>query len=199
MTKVQLNKLKKAFDHKDNISQRQAAKKFDISQQMVSKLLKWLQITPRKKMKIPDRIETQKKVARVKCRNLYLKNPSILDDESHFTLSHGKINENVIFYSSNIAATPVSIKYTPVKKLSRNYLFGWSFLRGVSRRQSYEKVDLTVNQTVFLDFIVRVVILFIKKHHSDGNYKFWPSLASSHYANTVVNYLIDQNIKFVQK
>ncbi|RMZ96734.1 tripeptidyl-peptidase 2 [Brachionus plicatilis] len=29
---VQLNKLKKAFDHKDNISQRQAAKKFDISQ-----------------------------------------------------------------------------------------------------------------------------------------------------------------------
>ncbi|RNA16665.1 hypothetical protein BpHYR1_026203 [Brachionus plicatilis] len=52
---------KKAFDHKDNISQRQVAKKFDISQQMVSKLLKKLQITPRKKMKIPDRTETQKK------------------------------------------------------------------------------------------------------------------------------------------
>ena len=60
MTKVQLNKLKKAFDHKDSISQRQAAKKFDISQQMVSKLLKKLQITPRKKMKIPDRTEEQK-------------------------------------------------------------------------------------------------------------------------------------------
>ncbi|RNA06386.1 tripeptidyl-peptidase 2 [Brachionus plicatilis] len=50
MTKVQLNKLKKAFDHKDNISRRQA-KKFDISQQMVSKLLEKLQITPRKKHK----------------------------------------------------------------------------------------------------------------------------------------------------
>ncbi|RNA33872.1 hypothetical protein BpHYR1_017625 [Brachionus plicatilis] len=36
MTKVQLSKLKKAFDHKDSISQRQAVKKFDISQQMVS-------------------------------------------------------------------------------------------------------------------------------------------------------------------
>ncbi|RNA32566.1 WD repeat-containing 64-like [Brachionus plicatilis] len=46
MTKLQLKKLKKAFDHKDNISQRQAAKKFDISQQMVSNLLKKLQITP---------------------------------------------------------------------------------------------------------------------------------------------------------
>ena len=40
MTKVQLNKLKKAFDHKDNISQRQAAKKFKCSQSMVSKVLK---------------------------------------------------------------------------------------------------------------------------------------------------------------
>ena len=38
MNKVQLNKLKKAYDDKDNISQRQAAKKFDISQQTVSKL-----------------------------------------------------------------------------------------------------------------------------------------------------------------
>ncbi|RNA23279.1 hypothetical protein BpHYR1_033078 [Brachionus plicatilis] len=61
---VQLNKLKKSFDHKDNISQRQAAKKLDISQQMVSKLLKKLHLTPKKKMKIPDRTETQKKVAR---------------------------------------------------------------------------------------------------------------------------------------
>ncbi|RNA33024.1 hypothetical protein BpHYR1_025530 [Brachionus plicatilis] len=42
MTKLQLNKLKKAFDHKDNISQRKAAKKFDISQKIVSKLLKKL-------------------------------------------------------------------------------------------------------------------------------------------------------------
>ncbi|RNA23548.1 hypothetical protein BpHYR1_030789 [Brachionus plicatilis] len=59
MTKVQLNKLKKAFDYKDNISLRQAAKKFDISQQIISKLLKKLQITSRKKMKIPDGTETQ--------------------------------------------------------------------------------------------------------------------------------------------
>ena len=50
MTKVQLKyKLKKAFDHKANISQHQTAKKFDISQQMVSKLLKKLQITPKKR------------------------------------------------------------------------------------------------------------------------------------------------------
>ena len=190
MTKVPLNKLKKAFDHKDNISQRQAAKKFDISQQMVSKLLKKLQITPRKKMKIPDRTQEQKKVARVKCRNLYLKNPNIswiLDDESYFTLSHGKINGNDIFYTSNIAATPASTKYTPVKKFEQK-LLGWLVIseRGISA-PIIRKSGLAVNKTVYLDFIKRGIIPFIKKHHSDGNYKFWPDLASSHYANTVVN------------
>ena len=87
-------------------------------------------------MKIPDRTEEQKKVARVKCRNLYLKNPNIswiLDDESYFTLSHGKIKGNDKFYTSNIAATPASIKYTPVKKLEQKLLV-WLVIseRGIS-------------------------------------------------------------------
>ncbi|RNA20036.1 glucosylceramidase 4, partial [Brachionus plicatilis] len=123
MTKVQLNKLKKAFDHKDNISQRKAAKKFDISQKMVSKLLKKLQITLRKTMKIPDRTET--------------------------------------------------------------------------RIENRKKVARTMNPIPLS--VMRGVLPFIKKQHSDGNCKFWPDLASSHYANTVINYLIDQNIKIVQK
>ncbi|RNA43148.1 hypothetical protein BpHYR1_020690 [Brachionus plicatilis] len=85
-------------------------------------------------MKIPDRTETQKKVARVKCRNLYLKNLNIswnLDDESHFTLSHVTLLQH-----QQVQNIP------QLRNLSRNYLFGWSFLRGVFQRQSFEKVDL---------------------------------------------------------
>ena len=37
MSKRQVNKLKRSFNHKDSYSQRQAAKKFGISQPMVSK------------------------------------------------------------------------------------------------------------------------------------------------------------------
>ena len=40
MTKTKINKLIKALNHKDRISQRQAAKKFELSQSMVSKVLK---------------------------------------------------------------------------------------------------------------------------------------------------------------
>ena len=97
------------------------------------------------------------------------------------------------------SATPASKKYTPVKKFEQKLLV-WLIIseRGISA-PTIRKSGLAVNKTVYLDFIKRGVIPFIKKHHSDGNYKFWPDLASSHYANTVVNYLIDQNIEFVQK
>ena len=39
MSKAQLDRLKKAFDHKDYISQRQAAKKFNISQSFFLKIV----------------------------------------------------------------------------------------------------------------------------------------------------------------
>ena len=40
---------------------------------------------------------------------------------------------------------------------------------------------------------------FIKKHHPEGNFVFWPDLASAHYAKSVTSYLISKNITFVQK
>ncbi|RMZ96733.1 hypothetical protein BpHYR1_010207 [Brachionus plicatilis] len=77
-------------------------------------------------MKIPDRTETQKKVARVKY------------DESYFTLSHVTLLQH-----QQVQNIP------QLRNLSRNYLVGWSFLRGVFRRQSYAKVDLQSTKLSF--------------------------------------------------
>ena len=48
MTQRQVNQLKKDFDHKASMSQRQSARKFDISQPMVCYILKKNQISARK-------------------------------------------------------------------------------------------------------------------------------------------------------
>ena len=40
---------------------------------------------------------------------------------------------------------------------------------------------------------------FIAKHHSDGQYLFWTDLASSHYAKSVIGYLREKNVQFVEK
>ena len=59
MTQKKIKQLKKAFNHQDKMSQRQAGRKFGISQPMVAKILKKNQIKCRKKLKIPDRTEKQ--------------------------------------------------------------------------------------------------------------------------------------------
>ena len=55
----------------------------------------------------------------------------------------------------------------------------------------FRKSGKAVNKTVYKGFIKDGVL--------DGNKKFWPDLASSHYATTVVEYYRAQKIKFVEK
>ena len=40
---------------------------------------------------------------------------------------------------------------------------------------------------------------FINAHHADGNYVFWPDLATSHYAKTVIDCYEAHGISFVKK
>jgi primosomal protein N' len=152
LTRTKINKLVKAFNHNDKISQRQAAKKFECSQSMVSKVLKQNNIQVRHKTKIPERTEKQKQMARSKCGNLNLKNPNIswvLDDESYFTLSHSSINGNNFFYTNNIAETPASIKYSTAKKFESKLLV-WICIsdKGISP-PIFQKSGLAVNKSVY--------------------------------------------------
>jgi hypothetical protein len=47
--------------------------------------------------------------------------------------------------------------------------------------------------------IKKRLVPFIEAHHSDGQYLFWPDLASAHYANSVTDYFDEENIHFVAK
>ena len=167
-----------------------------------SKILKKSGIKARKKMKIPKRTETQKIEGRTKCGNLYLKNPNvywILDDESYLTLSHSKINGKNLFYTSNIDATSPEVKYNEVSKYKKKLLV-WVCISelGVSA-PIFRESGMAVNADVYLDIIKRGLVPFIGKYHLNNDYKFWPDLASSHYANKVVDYYRAQNINFVEK
>jgi hypothetical protein len=59
---------------------------------------------------------------------------------------------------------------------------------------------LAVNQKIYLNECIKKRLLpFINQHHSDGQYIFWPDLASSYYAKTVVEYMRDKSVNFVEK
>ena len=58
---------------------------------------------------------------------------------------------------------------------------------------------MIVTKSLCIECIKHGVIPFIHKHHSEGNYKFWQDLESSHYAKEVMEYYRAQKIKFVEK
>ena len=55
---------------------------------------------------------------------------------------------------------------------------------------------MAVNADVYLDIIKRGLVPFIGKYHLNNDYKFWPDLTSSHYANKAVDYYQAQSINF---
>ena len=57
-----------------------------------------------------------------------------------------------------------------------------------------------INQHVYLEKCIKNrLVPFLRKYHSGGKYVFWPDLATSHYANSVQNWLSENNITVVAK
>lgn len=202
MTRRNLATLRRLFDHKDGISQRQAAKRFQCDHRTIGRALQKLTVQARKKKRIPQRDERQIAEAKKLCGRLYRKFSTcswILDDESYFTLSHSTISGNNIFYSSNVANTPPSVKFSTKKKFEKKVLV-WIAIgpNGVSQPLIKDS-NFAINGNVYLkDCVQNRLIPYIRAHYDD-NYVFWPDKASSHYAKDVVNHLREEGIHFVAK
>ena len=71
--------------------------------------------------------------------------------------------------------------------------------RGISL-PFFAKQKQAINETIYLnECIIKRLIPFIDDYHHKDKVLFWPDLASSHYSNTVIHYLDDNGIKFVQQ
>jgi len=115
-------------------------------------------------------------------------------------LTHSKINGNNIYYPTNNALTPSVVKYYPKTKFEKKLLAWICFsTKGISSVY-YVPSGQAIDHEVYLKYCIKQrLITFINAHHSDGNYVFWHDLASSHYAKTVVDYLNEEKVNFVQK
>jgi hypothetical protein len=124
----------------------------------------------------------------------------VLDDESYCTLSHSNINGNDNFYTSAINLTPPEVKFKTKAKYEPKLLV-WiaASPKGLSK-PFVAPSGLAINAEIYQEECIRKrLIPFVRKYHSDGKYVFWPDLASSHYANTTIDLLIDENVPYVEK
>ena len=166
-------------------------------------MLKDMGFKRRPKQKIPDRTLKQKISARPKCRKMcqaFRGFDFVMDDESYFTLTNSTIAGNDIFYTNDINSVPDNVRYRKKAKYEKKVLV-WMAIspKGVSEAL-FQQSGLAINQHSYRDECLQKRLLkFVKAHHSEGQYVFWPDLASSHYAKTVVNWYNEQNINFVPK
>ena len=122
-----------------------------------------------------------------------------MDDESYFTFSHTTLSENDGLYSSNVSATPSDVKYLMKKKFEEKVLVSLTISpKGVSK-PIMTKSGMAVNKTRYLRALRKRLVPFINEHHQNGDYLFWPDLASSHYVNDVIDFLEAENINYVLK
>ena len=154
-------------------------------------------------MTIPNRNEVQRAVARSKCSALVRKFPRvdwILDDESYFTLSHSTINGNNNFYSSDVSLTPESEKFTKKSKHEPKLLVWVAMSPAGLSLPFIQPAGMAITSKLYVDKCLRPKLLpFIEAHHADGNYAFWPDLASSHYADNTLDFLLENGINHVDK
>ena len=138
-------------------------------------------------------------MARPKCKRLlqaYRNSDFILDDESYFTLSNPTLSGNDTFYSNDRTLTPDDLKPKYEPKVLVWLAISTKGISQIHIRPS----GMAINQEVYLnECIIKRLVPFINKYHSNGNYVFWPDLASSNYAYSITDWLEEQNITFLPK
>jgi transposase len=195
-----------AGDAKKGLSQREISKKFELTQSYVNEILSEQGLQAYRKMKVPAVTEDQQLRQRTRVDRLYrsllagdVKPLVIMDDESYFTLSSSTVPGNQYYYASARGDAPDEQRLSPRKKFESRVLV-WLAISERGMSQVYFCHSSSMNGEIYSkECVVRRLLPFIEKFHSDGNYLFWPDLASCHYARHVIQTFNDHDVNFVHK
>lgn len=195
----------KFAQNKVGVSQRKLAIKYNVSRGCIRNILKKHNIERFKRQKAPKYSQKQLEEIPKKCRKLrkkYLTNGTsvVMDDEKYFTFTNDNMPGNDSYYTADKDSVPDSIKYKCKLKFEKKVLV-WVVIseKGISKALIRDSSGPAISADVYQSQCLPIARQFIAEHHSDGNYIFWPDLASCHYARTTQNWLRQNNIKFVEK
>lgn len=197
--------LRKSSIHRLGVSQRQLAKKFNVSKTCIQQNLVKMNIKRFKRQKAPKYTEKQLAVIPKLCRKLDRMfradhDAIVMDDEKYFTFSNSTLSGNAGFYTDNIHNTPAEVRFAAKQKFEPKVLV-WVAIseQGVSQAFMSSTKGFALNSKVYQGKCLTKLKKFIQTHHSDGKYRFWPDLASCHYSSDTQNWLRHENIRFVPR
>jgi transposase len=188
-------------------SYRSIGREHKIHHQSAKRILDEAECIRKKRKKAPKSNENQK-IRQKKClqklKRTLLK-PSndcevVMDDESYFTIDGSDTYGNDFYYAYHGLEVPEEVKYRFVSKFTPKVMV-WLAIssKGISEPLIVKSKNAINSQIYIEECLNKRLIQFINKHHSNGNYIFWPDLASSHYSNATQSAYARLKIKVVPK
>ena len=195
-------------DHTVGISFRMLSRKYKIHDKTVKKVLEknGIKMYHRKKVPRVDRNQEKRQKTRIRglTRSLFKASNDpihvIMDDESYFDGNGLNFYGSRTFLSSQPDSEPNSIKFRTESKYPFKYMV-WIAISPKGRSTYFIKESKgAVNSELYIrECLEKRLIPFIEKHYPDGNYIFWPDLASSHNSKATQDFMTARGIKFVPK
>lgn len=187
------------------ISIRKMGRRFHVSHTTVKRELTKNNLKYRKRQKCPKYSAAQLERIPRCCRALRQRHFAndkviILDDEKYFTLSNSEIKGNDGFYTDSIEDVPPDVRYKKKAKFEDKILV-WCAISeaGISTPYVGHVRGEAVDANVYTRRCLPKLLRFIRRHHNNDDFIFWPDLASCHYARLTQNWLTQNNIPFVPK
>ena len=206
MNTANRQRLKRMVNHRTGVSQRALGNLFFCSQQYISRMIKKLKISYRKRVKVPKYKDyAAMREAKKRCRKLYNKFRTVdfvIDDEKYFGLSGYQMTGNRGYYTSDPKLTPEKVRTFGKKKFEPKVML-WIAMspKGISRPVLTSGRSMSVTAHSYVNNCLNPHLLrFLNTHYPHGQgYVFWPDKASAHYAGLTTTFLSDNNIEYVKK
>lgn len=200
----EVKRLKSTFNHKTGCSLRASARKFNVSHQTIANTLakesvRYLhheKAAAFTEKQLPRIIKNSRKLA----TNIFVGKSVVIDDEKYFTLSNSTIAGNRGYWMDNKANTSDEVRFAQKAKFEPKVLVWLAISEHGMSRPFIQATVNAINAQRYINNCLRPRLLpFVQKHHADGNYIFWPDMASAHYAGMTLDWLETNNIPFVRK
>ena len=111
------------------------------------------------------------------------------------------MQENDNYFTNHKSKCPDSVRFAG-KENHPNKLMVWGAIssRGISKTLFRPLKSEAAHSNIYVnEFLEKRLLSFIREHHPDSNYIFWPNLAGCHYSKQTVAWIDKKDYSFFKK
>jgi hypothetical protein len=202
-TDKNINRIERQFEKNPSLTIRNCAIKTNIPKSSVFHIKKKiLGINGFSKKSAPKYKEGQEKRAKTGCRKIYRNHARekviIMDDESYVFADPSEAPGKKYYHAKQRGKVPIAHKFKPKTKFSTKYLVWQAIDEQGHVSEPYISTG-TINGRLYKKILKDYLLPFIEKYHNKSDVIFWPDMASSHYCKDVIDWLNENDIKYVPR